>query len=129
MHPQCSLALRIVFRKEEEGAHHLRLFQADGVLGQSMLPSADFQSRRIEYGPLAGVQQALGDRVLLGEGLSQRRGLAALVVGPDREQLVHLGGLIRLHQLEHGEQGRGADLIDVRVDVEIDRAEGLRLVA
>jgi hypothetical protein len=29
VHPQCALALRIVFRKEEEGAHQLRLSFVD----------------------------------------------------------------------------------------------------
>ena len=37
IHPQCALALRIVFRKEEEGAHHLRLTFVDED-GQPVVP-------------------------------------------------------------------------------------------
>lgn len=37
IHPQCALALRIVFRKGEEGAHHLRLTFVDED-GQPVVP-------------------------------------------------------------------------------------------
>lgn len=40
IHPQCALALRIVFRKEEEGAHQLRLSFLDED-GRSIVPPLD----------------------------------------------------------------------------------------
>ncbi len=40
VHPQCALALRIVFRKEEEGSHQLRLSFLDED-GRSIVPPLD----------------------------------------------------------------------------------------
>jgi hypothetical protein len=40
VHPHCALAFRIVFRKEEEGMHHLRLTFLDED-GQPVLPPLD----------------------------------------------------------------------------------------
>lgn len=40
VHPQCSVALRIVFRKEEEGLHHVAVAFVDED-GKSIVPAID----------------------------------------------------------------------------------------
>lgn len=40
MHPQCSLALRVVFEKSEEGAHQLKINFVDED-GKSIMPAID----------------------------------------------------------------------------------------
>ncbi len=40
IHPQCSVALRIVFRKEEEGVHHVRVNFVDED-GKSIVPGIE----------------------------------------------------------------------------------------
>jgi hypothetical protein len=40
VHPQCSIALRILFRKEEEGQHRLRVNIVDED-GRSIIPAID----------------------------------------------------------------------------------------
>ena len=42
VHPQCSVALRLVFRKEEEGSHLVRVFFVDED-GHSIVPPMETQ--------------------------------------------------------------------------------------
>ena len=42
VHPQCSVALRLVFRKEEEGPHLVRVFFVDED-GHSIVPPMETQ--------------------------------------------------------------------------------------